>query len=153
MRVSILPICAALLALAAAPPASACSCIQPGPPEVEMESSDAVFVGQVLAVEAAPQEGELKSFLVWNQVTFLLERVWKGLPEAETAVVRTAAESAACGYEFEVGETYLVYAYAAEEGGELTTNLCTRNAPRERAGEDLAALGEPLWTAPPAEGG
>jgi len=143
------------LALAAAPPVHACSCMAPGPSGVELEKADAVFLGRVVAVETREREvREIRSFFSQHHVTFELEKVWKGCEEGETVTVTTASDGAACGYGFAEGESYLVYAYAVgrdAEGGtdagdapQLTTNLCTRNAPRERAGEDLEALGEPL---------
>ncbi|MGI0082397.1 MAG: hypothetical protein ACREAG_03720 [Nitrosopumilaceae archaeon] len=55
-------------------------------------------------------------------VKFDVQRVWKG-PIEKTIIVSTAISSASCGYEFQEGETYLVYAYGKES---LQTGLCTR---------------------------
>lgn len=149
-----------------APPAlHACSCMPPASAPAELTKADAVFVGRAVSVVTEEREmAEIRSFFSQHRVTFELQRVWKGLPEGETVTVTTAADGAACGYAFEEGKTYLVFAYEvrqdreSEEGGgedgagdgpedrQLTTNLCTRNAPLRRAGEDVAALGEPLRT-------
>jgi hypothetical protein len=45
-----------------------------------------------------------------------------------------------CGYSFQVGETYLVYAYNDEFSDYLFTSSCTRTRRLSDAGEDLAYL-------------
>jgi hypothetical protein len=141
---------AACLALAAfAAPAAACSCVAPGPPQQEMEKADAVFSGRVAASEPAEPRDEVR--FPRMRVTLELDRVWKGCEEGDEVVLWTAADSAACGYEFETGERYLVYAYAADDGS-LTTSLCSRTRPLGRAEEDLEAFGEPRRTVEPAGG-
>jgi hypothetical protein len=141
LRAPLLIAAVVLPLLAAAPAAHACTCAPPSDPRTELEHADAVFSGRVVEVEPGEQEHGFRRLAV----RFALDAVWKGLPAGEEATVRTAEHSAACGYSFEPGETYLVYAYD-DDAGELTTGLCTRNAPLSRAAEDLAALGEPLRT-------
>lgn len=130
--------------LAAAPVAEACSCAPPGAPRAELEHADAVFSGRVVEVEPEEAQRGFRRLAV----RFALDAVWKGVPAGDQLTVWTAEQSAACGYSFEPGEEYLVYAYDADAGelttNELTTNLCSRNAPLARADEDLAALGEPV---------
>ena len=126
---------AAVLALGLAGDAAACSCMEPGPPAQELENADAVFSGKVVKVEPFT-EGFQKL-----RVTFELDRVWKGLAEGDRVTLTTAADSATCGYPFEKGKSYLVYAYGEE--GELTGTLCSRTALLKEAKEDLEALGEP----------
>jgi hypothetical protein len=128
---------AALALAAAAPRALACSCAPPGEPRAELAAADAVFAGRVVSVE--PQEAAAFPRLA---VRFALKAVWKGLPEGDEATLTTAADSAACGYHFEEGEEYLVYAYRSDDG-DLTTSLCSRNARLDQAAADLAAFGEP----------
>jgi hypothetical protein len=45
-----------------------------------------------------------------------------------------------CGYNFQVGETYLVYATGDEESPVLSTSACSRTRRLSDAGEDLAYL-------------
>lgn len=45
-----------------------------------------------------------------------------------------------CGIEFQIGETYLVYADDDEETGNLSATVCTRTRRLTDAGEDLAYL-------------
>jgi hypothetical protein len=59
--------------------------------------------------------------------------------ESEDAEVVTAVSSATCGYNFEVGKSYLVYAGTFD--GKLNVSLCSRTALIDQAGEDLQALG------------
>lgn len=125
------------LTLVAAPRALACSCTQPGPPAVELENADAVFSGRVLSVEPIGDRGAYRRLAV----RFALAAAWKGVPEGDEVTVTTSADGATCGYSFEVGEEYLVYAHG--DPGDLSTGLCTRNDRLDRATEDLTALGEP----------
>jgi hypothetical protein len=141
LRRTLLAAAAVLPLLATAPSAEACSCTPPGSPRAELEHADAVFTGRVVAVEAEDEESGFRRLAV----RFALDAAWKGVPAGDEVTVKTAEQSAACGYSFEPEEEYLVYAYASDAGG-LTTGLCTRNAPLSQADEDLAALGEPART-------
>ncbi|MEW5840013.1 MAG: hypothetical protein AB1753_03330 [Thermoproteota archaeon] len=106
--------------------AYACSCIEPGPPAQALAESDRVFVGKVLSVESANNG---------RTVTFEAERAWKGI-DSRAVTLNTASSSASCGYDFEEGKEYLVYAQKGE------VSLCSRTAPAELATADYAALGE-----------
>jgi len=141
-----------------AAPAVACSCMQPPPPQEALAQSDHVFEGLVHAVDgtgegggdaseggagadgssgpdgALPAPGGSRV-----RVTFEVVRTWKGA-DAERFEVRTADNSAACGYPFEPGETYLVYADDGDDGAP-TTGLCSRTRPVEAAEQDLDVLG------------
>lgn len=118
---------------------AACSCIMPAPPMESMEASAAVFSGTAISVEGMG-DGIMTSGADPIEVTFAVSKVWKG-PQTETITLTTPRDSAACGYPFEEGEEYLVYAYE-EENGALTTGLCTRTTTLATASDDLAALGE-----------
>jgi hypothetical protein len=137
-----------MLVLAAIPSqqAYACSCIPPAPPLESMANSDAVFSGKVMRIDS--DEAPIMNSADPVKVVFNVSRVWKG-PEEGAIALSTARESASCGYNFVVGEEYLVYAYNSESG--LTTGLCNRTMPLSSAGEDLAALGEGVTPAPAAE--
>lgn len=147
-------------------PASACSCMAPPPPAEALAESDHVFEGRVTAIDqtdagaaadprgdgdlaggGAPPPPPLPGALT---VTFEVVRTWKGA-DAEKFSVVTAGNTAACGFPFEEGETYLVYATAGDhdedgadddvEGPLPGTGLCSRTKAIPDAGEDLAALG------------
>ncbi len=124
----------AILGLAAHRSAAACSCVMPPPPQEAMASAAAVFEGTVTDVRG-PKDDQSGS----REVDLRIGRRFKGA-EADTVTVTTAGSSAACGYNFELGRTYLVYA-GEEDGGQLATSLCSRTARIEDAGDDLSALG------------
>jgi hypothetical protein len=127
-----------LLALLASSHAAACSCVISPPPREALKGADAVFVGKVVGglTTSPSSRGVLTHFLVRS--------AWKGCWTSAVAVDGTAGGSN-CGYSFEMGEEYLIY--ARRRDGELYTSQCTRTAPAREAMEDLAALGLPPLTA------
>ncbi len=118
-------------------PVFACSCIAPPPPQEAREQSAAVFAGTVTNIDA-PQ-GEIISSADPVGITFDVTDVWKG-EVSETQTITTPRDSASCGYAFEMGMDYLVYAYEGEDG--LQTNLCSRTTLLTAEVEDLDALGD-----------
>jgi hypothetical protein len=55
-------------------------------------------------------------------------------------VVTVWTDSGDCGFSFQTGETYLVYADNDEETGQLATSICHRTSRLSDAGADLAYL-------------
>ena len=121
-----------------APDASACSCMKLTPSE-GLTSSSAVFTGEVIDIEknTATRFGGL-------EVTLRVKKIWKG-ERREEIKVHTAGSSAACGYRFDEGVTYLVYAIS-DEADPMRVSLCSRTAPVDQAKEDLDFLGKPTHT-------
>ena len=95
------------------------------------KDSRAVFVGKVVAVVQKPEAYEVS-------VKFLVEKVWKGKVSRHVNIF-TGRGGGDCGYHFEAGESYLVYAYGSTEG--LSTNICQRTAPRAGSA-DMKYLGK-----------
>lgn len=101
---------------------SACSClmdnIQSTGKKVNAayKQATAVFYGKVTEVNRQEETVIVK---------FKVEKSWKGLNTGEV-IVRTAENSAMCGFNFEVGGNYLVYTGGAVDN--LQTNICTRTA-------------------------
>ena len=125
----------ALVVLSYAPSAHACSCMSLTPSE-GLTSSYAVFTGEVTDIDkndSTPFGG--------REVTLRVKEMWKGEPSKELRV-HTASSSAACGYGFVKGVTYLVYA-VRDEADPMRVSLCSRTAPVEDAKEDLDFLGKP----------
>lgn len=117
----------------------ACTCALPFPNTplrkrvgVALKESRAVFSGKVLEVMEDPQTLHVA-------VRLRVERVWKGSPRAEVRIL-TGRGGGDCGYQFEVGQSYLVYAYKWREA-ELGTNICQRTAKLSEASGDLRVLG------------
>ncbi len=113
--------------------AAACSCMQQSP-EDAAASADAIFEGRVVTVEA-PAEGDQSTPV---RVTVRVTQQWKGVTTEEVELT-TAPNSAMCGYDFELDQVYLIYAYA-EDGG-LGVSLCSRTQLADQADEDRTHLG------------
>jgi len=105
----------------------ACSCAPPGTPEEAMAESELVFLGTVTSIGPSDEVGLL-------EVDFDVATVWKG-PQAETISLTTQQDTAACGYPFEERVEYVVYSWNG-----VDVARCSRTAPVEHAGEDLAAF-------------
>jgi MYXO-CTERM domain-containing protein len=105
-------------------------------PSEGLSSSHAVFTGEVIDIQ--PNEATRFGGL---EVTFRVRQLWKGDPNPEIKV-HTAGSSAACGYTFLEGETYLVYA-VRDNADPMRVSLCSRTTPIESAKEDLRFLGKP----------
>jgi hypothetical protein len=102
-----------------------------------LHQSAAVFSGEVVAI--ASEKADSASFETWVEVKFRVRESWKGeiLKEAS---IWTSVGCCGCNYSFEVGETYLVYAYRIP-GGELRTDACTRTEKLTDAQDDRKILG------------
>lgn len=148
-RAAVLSALLLVAGLAAAPAARACMCLEPPPPAQAMEQAGAVFSGRCVKVERTEREtayGKLPQLRAVLEV----KAAWKGLDgqtlRPRTVVVWTGGGGGDCGFGFEAGESYLVYAHQAEDGT-LSTDICTRSRDSGRAAGDLEALGEPTWVA------
>jgi hypothetical protein len=120
--------------------ALACHCTLPFP-KLTLEQqvrkarsqSRVVFSGEVLEITRRPQ-----SFYV--EVKFRVKQLWKGdIPEEVTVV--TGMGGGDCGYSFEIGKDYLLYAYTSD-GNKLGTNICQRTTQLTDAATDLKVLGK-----------
>lgn len=136
--------------------ASACSCATlPSTPQETLSSSEAVFSGEVVAFDKPPPftttiEGTTMTVIGGGgpkaTVTLRVSEVWKG-PRQQTIEITTEADSGVgCGYPFEEGREYLVYA----AGKDLSVHLCSETKPLPGAAADLEALGN--GEAPSSEG-
>ena len=138
------------LSLASGPVLS-CSCEPPGPPLEELAVRDAVFAGRVVEIveKIADTEDlsipfERSSEDLW--IHFELSAVWKGELRKDVAI-RTGADDAQCGYYFELGEQYLVYASSWQ--GDLYAGICSRTNALAAAAGEVEQLGEPISRWPP----
>lgn len=92
-------------------------------------NSIAVFSGEVSQIVKEPGTNQIK-------VKLKVKESWKGKFVREVTI-RTAQDSATCGYKFEVGKKYLVY--AAGEENNLRTDICTRTS-LLKPNEDVSIL-------------
>ncbi len=118
-------------------------------------AADAVFLGAVVeigtdsGIECLQVAGcrdpdpdpAANSFAARVIVGFRVETSLKGGgDEAAGIEVATHHQSGMCGYMFQVGRSYLVYAADRDEDGRLSTHLCTRTRPVEDAAFDIEIL-------------
>ena len=113
----------------AAATAWACSCMPyPDDPREAVQrawdQSDAVLSGEVTGLRQIAVEGASPAI----EVTLDVARRWKG-PGGAQFKIRTADNSAACGYPFETGAQYLVFASRDAESGHYSTGLCSLTRP------------------------
>jgi hypothetical protein len=117
--------------------AYACSCALPGPPDEELANAAAVFSGRVVSIVKPINFGSISSADP-IEVTFQVQEVWKGSVSLTTTIT-TSRSGASCGYTFQKGNEYIVYAYGSENN--LSVSLCSRTQPLEAAKVDLEELG------------
>jgi hypothetical protein len=101
-----------------------------------ISSSDAVFSGKVVEID---RPSPIKSSEDPETVTFRVIESWKGPGGGGTLEVKTPVSGASCGYHFEEGQDYLVYAYG--KGEPFETSICSGTTHLSKADEDLALLG------------
>lgn len=115
-------------------PADACQCHDVPTVLEAAESSDLIFVGTVLSVVSVRYES---GQFVRQRVMLRVDEGLKNASMSRYALDTPAPES--CGYPFEIGRQYFVYASAFREG--FTTSLCGRTRPVAWAGDDRHAMG------------
>ncbi|SRR6266571_5472088 len=130
---------------------SACTCVT-GRASVksrvkeELRRYDAVFVGAVISftdtllpfLPEAPQ-----SRVRVRKAVVRLEFSWKG-PASDSLVIWTGMGSRDCGYPFEIGERYLVFAIATDST-RLSAHTCSLTQRFQGAREYIRALGDPRF--------
>lgn len=121
-----------------APQAEACSCSRSTMPCESYGSASAVFVGTVQSVGDAPL-GNTKD-PVWTPrvFRFAVDKQYLGVSGTEIEV-STGRGGGDCGYRFQVGQQYLVYAYL-DRNKRLTTSICSRTTHYSQATDDLEFL-------------
>lgn len=116
-------------------PSLGCSCYPSGPPCQAYGKTDVIFVGTPIRVSQI----ELKwngHLMTHNNYRFRVSERLKGVKERELDVV-TNAQGGACGYKFELGTEYVVYAHRDSATKRVGTGLCSRTRPLARGAEDV----------------
>jgi len=121
--------------------AEACSCMESPSAMAAYNASNVVITGRVSNIRNIYAQGSPTTPLRLR-VTIQVYRTLKGGFSGHRRYIYTAPHSAMCGYPFEVGRAYLIYAYRNTEGGppRLSTNLCSRTKPLSEAGPDLTEI-------------
>lgn len=133
-----------------------CSCEEPPAPQEAFVRADAVFVGTVMRADDGSVSAPYTQFLQFYQqfvpplpsmrqsgtngrpISFDVENSWRGVKTTHFTV-RTGWDDGDCGYAFEEGKQYLVYAYEWGDGL-LHADICSRTAALTSATEDLDHL-------------
>ncbi|MGB3632620.1 MAG: hypothetical protein WA982_01120 [Rubrobacteraceae bacterium] len=119
--------------------AYACSCaFEAGVTKQErvqeaFSQANAVFAGKVVDLEDPPSP--VSSSMDPITATFDVSEAWKG-SQAKTQKITTPLSEASCGYEFQAGKAYLVYA-----SEDMEVLLCGETKPLSEAKVDLETLG------------
>ena len=111
--------------------------VSPGPPCDATSKSAAVFVGTVVSSKNAKSTGQYD--FNSREVKFSVEEAFKGLSSTEVSVF-TGWGGGDCGYPFQIGQQYLIYAYKDEKTGRFGTSICSRTRQLSEAKDDLAYL-------------
>lgn len=144
-------------------PVMACYCIPPATVQEGLLQSDAVFRGTLTRI-TLPQPNPVNSTYTPAVAEFQVASVWKGAVGPHVKLTFSPSQ-ASCGYDFQSGVDYLVYARSYVDDlrfsvfsadyhlpiGErkLTTGICMRTQLLSNAQQDLAALGQGISPAQP----
>jgi hypothetical protein len=116
---------------------SACDCAEPGPPCKAFANVPVVSAGRVVKIATislkAPSGDPYEDRLIFLEV----EQSYRGSVGKAAEVVTGSGD---CGYDFRMGEHYLVYAYPHAQSGKPYTGICQRTRPISEAGDDLEYL-------------
>ncbi|MFC4116337.1 hypothetical protein [Nonomuraea zeae] len=147
---------AAAVLVGASPAAHACSCADLTPAQA-VGHADAVFTGTVVNVQVG--DGDPFGPRPPAVYRFRADNVYKGAPAAEFTLA-SDLDGASCGYKFEPGTRYLVFAQSGTSGAaerapgvSLSSSLCSGNIPVEagtgllRPGDERRASHE-SWSGP-----
>jgi hypothetical protein len=116
--------------------AAACTCQYGGAPVCQdYWRTDVVFAGTVVG-SAKITIGEGDNKYDQRLVRFEVAQIFRGELTAKAEIV-TGWGGGDCGYRFNDGETYLVYASRNKQDQRLQTSICTRTRPISKAAEDL----------------
>lgn len=138
----IVVICVAfVLLMSAATEALACSCWQKSSVCNAFGNANAVFIGKVIEGKSAERMSDmLKAGTRDLTFKFKVSRGFVGAKVDQTIEVHTGFGFGDCGFPFEKGEEYIVYAYQSGDNKVLSTGICTRTTHISRAQEDIDGL-------------
>ena len=119
----------------------ACSCERPESPARELKRATAVFTGRVIRIN---RDRQTRNKFGYDEgpveVVLRVKQAWKGVKTRSVTLIIPYATPGMCGYPFELGSSYIVYARANDQDS-LSTSLCSRTSRLKDAREDLDELG------------
>jgi hypothetical protein len=129
-------LCGLFLLVLSAPATYCCSCNTPSLRQ-SLKKAKAVFVGTVLEVGNIPQVARGYEGSKLYPIKFRVTSSWKGIKTSEIVILSN--QLIVCGFIFQTGEKYLVYAY---DDDRVVLNGCARSGKVEsdNVSKDLARL-------------
>jgi hypothetical protein len=111
-------------------------CFDDRPPCQAYWASDAVFIGEAKDIEIAMEKTSDGKELRENvRVIFSVTEAFRGVSSTE---IKVSTNNSECGFRFETGGLYFVYASIDRNGsGGLTTSSCTRTQEYSESSPDL----------------
>ena len=127
-----------LFLFASSQAAYSCSCEAPSQRKA-FRKANAIFVGQVLEIRDSKNQKVADSLGLVKvyDIKFKVEKSWKGVKNSEITVVSDNGVLVCYGFDFRVGEKYLVY---ANEKDLVVISHCMRTVPIKAADEDIPKL-------------
>jgi Carboxypeptidase regulatory-like domain len=116
--------------------AFACTCVKAPTPCQAYEQAGAVFIGipkEVSRNESKDNTGN--SGRASRIFRFSVDQAFRGVNNSQVSVI-TGQGAGDCGYDFKIGEQYLVYAFQDSQKM-LSTSICSRTKLVRNADEDL----------------
>lgn len=119
----------------------ACSCMEKSSVCNAFGDAKAVFIGKIVEGNSVERMSDmLKTGTKDLTFTFEVSRGFIGAKPGQTVDVHTGFGFGDCGFPFEKGQEYIVYAYQSEDNQALSTGICTRTTHISRADEDISGL-------------
>jgi hypothetical protein len=115
----------------------ACDCVNAGPPCKAFKATPNVFTGRVTKISTIHVKLQSGDEYPQDLVLLQIERNYRGQEGKSTVEVVTGEGGGDCGFSFEEGKRYLVYAYPHPATGKLYTGICQRTRLLSEASEDL----------------
>jgi hypothetical protein len=108
-----------------------CTCIGESTVENAYHNAKAIFEGTAIGVDTLKTIDSTFHMTYYELVySFNIEKNYKGVRNLQTIKVKTGLGNGSCGFNFDVGKTYIVYAYKYDyintKDNSLKTDICTR---------------------------
>lgn len=117
--------------------ATACECVESGPPCQAVWRADAVFAGTVRAIEPTTEGYDPVTQETFSTVRFDVHEAFVNSRPGSIELLSSPLST--CSFDFRVGEKYVVYARKLKSG-RLTASICSRTRLLAGAREDLEYL-------------
>ncbi len=114
----------------------ACECLHnwQWPIEEELEVTELVFIGTVVEIVETKESGSCDFYEPSIAYKYIVSKVFKGIAELDSVLIFTSLSD--CGYFFELGKNYLLYA-GSGSCGKYSTDVCTRTTAKVEEGTAL----------------